>query len=358
MQSGPKVRRVRWRTKLPEVKHAILPPSTTRPNPLVVGDLVIASIFAPGAVCAVNRGTGKLIWRRLLDNLAGSAVSFANGIVFAKTAHSIYALDYRTGGIRWEFTPRKQPGEWIYSQPVVYRGRLFFGDRTGMFHCLEAMTGRPLWRRRTSRNSNADVNATALAIGTRVITACNAGMVVCYDTRTGETIWRQRVDGPCINQLLQAGPNVVVGAQSLYALDSRSGAVRFNLSYPERTVYSMTVADRRVVAILGPDAPAGARYPESLSMYELVTVGRGKQIVRRPVEGISSVRTCETTGLVYRVGVVSMEVIGPATGSSLLSMQRQIGLPDFADGYLYGLTSEGTAFAERIQLKNPEVRRG
>ena len=292
-----------------------------------------------------------------MGSLAGSAVAFANGIVFAKTAHSIYALDCRTGGIRWEFTPRKQPGEWIYSQPVVYRGRLFFGDRTGVFHCLEAMTGKPLWQRSTSRSPNPGVNATALAIGTRVITANNACMVVCYDTRTGKTIWRQRVDGPCTNQLLQAGPNVVVGAQSLYALDSRSGAVRFRLSYPERTVHSVTVADRRVVAILGPNALASARYPECLSMYELVTVERGKQMVRRPVDGISSVRTCQETGLVYQVGVVSIGVVDPATGNTLLSMKREIGLPDSAGGYLYGLTFEGTVFAERVQFKKPAVCR-
>ncbi len=64
-----------WRTRLPKSKHAILPPSNTRPNPFVVGDVIYVSVFSPGAVCALNRKTGRLIWRRG-DSLALEAPQF------------------------------------------------------------------------------------------------------------------------------------------------------------------------------------------------------------------------------------------------------------------------------------------
>jgi hypothetical protein len=44
-----------------------------------------------------------------------------------------------------------------------------------------------------------------------------------------------------------------------------------------------------------------------------------------------------------------MEVIDPATGSALLSRRKHIGLPDFAGGYLFGITFKGSMFAEGIQ---------
>jgi hypothetical protein len=45
-----------WRVKLPHVKHAILPPSNDRPNPVVSDSMVPASIFSPGADLLVLNG--------------------------------------------------------------------------------------------------------------------------------------------------------------------------------------------------------------------------------------------------------------------------------------------------------------
>jgi ABC-type multidrug transport system fused ATPase/permease subunit len=41
-----------WRTKLPQVKHAILPPHTNRPNPLLHEGRLYVSVFSSGAICA------------------------------------------------------------------------------------------------------------------------------------------------------------------------------------------------------------------------------------------------------------------------------------------------------------------
>ena len=272
----------------------------------------------------------------------------------------MYALDCATGEIRWEFTPQKQPGEWIYSQPVVNRGRLFFGDRTGDFHCLDATTGKSLWRRQTSRADNNQVNATALTDGHRVITANNDGVVVCYNALSGKTIWRQRVDGPCTGELLQFGSRVVVGARSLYALDLGTGAVRFRLEVPDRDVYSVTTAGRRLVAILGPDFRSLSCSSESQPWrYDLVVIERGHEIAKRPINGIGALRTCIETGLVYLTCSAAMKVIDPASGDSLISRRGDIGLPDVNKGYLYTLDSKGIMSSEPLWAgSRPPVRPG
>lgn len=332
-----------------DVNHAILPPSTTRPNPVVSGNKVFVAIFAPGAVCCLAKRTGELLWQTCLNSYAGSAVIFADGILFATSCRTLYALDPETGEIRWEFTPHSQPGEWIYSQPAVCAGRVFVGDRCGDFHCLDTTTGKALWGRRTSRARNNQVNATALIAGSRVVTVNNDGAVACYATRTGQTIWRQLVDGACTGEVLRMGNRAVVGASSLYALDLSTGAVRLEIGFPDKTVTSVTIAQRRLVAALGPDFQVVDQ--QRPWKYELVVIERGREIARRSLKGISALRTCTDTGLVYRVGSSSMDIIDPSTGTLVMSHRKRMALPDRSQGFLYGLTDEGLVFAER----GPEV---
>ncbi len=334
-----------WKTKLPEVEFAVLPASTTRPNPVVAGDKVFASIFSPGSACGLARSSGKLLWRTPLDPFGCSAVVLADNTLFAQSCRTLYALSPQTGEIRWEFTPHQQPGEWIYSQPAVSRRRVFIGDRGGDFYCLDANTGEQIWRRRTSREANNQVNATAVVAGPRVVTANNAGAVICFAPRTGKTLWRRRIDGPCTHQLLRLGSNVIVGARSLNFLDLRTGAVRLEVGFPEKEVSAVTVAQRQLVAVFGPDPEV--KDQDGSWGYELVILERGRQVARRAVKGIGSIRTCSETGLVFRVDGSSMEALDPATGTRVMSRRKDMALPDTSRGILYGLTQEGVVFAER-----------
>ena len=335
---------IAWEKRLRGVDHAILPPSTTRPNPVVAGNRLFAAIFAPGSICAVNRRTGELLWQTPLDTYAGSAVLPVNGTLFAVSCRTLYALAAENGAIRWEFTPHLDAGEWIYSQPAFGHGRVFIGVRCGDFYCLDASSGRILWRRTTSRDSNNQVNATALVAGSRVMTANNAGAVICYDISQGKTLWRRTVDGPCTSELLRAGSNVIITSDSVYALDMRTGTVRFELGFSARAFNAATIARRRVVAVLGPDFRlAGQTGP---SNYEIVLIDGGREIARRPLRGLSAVRTCTDTGLVYCINAWSSEVIDPATAKALRSSRRRIALPDVSGGVLYTLTDNGLLSAE------------
>jgi outer membrane protein assembly factor BamB len=114
-----------WRTKLPEVKHAILPPSNNRPNPLVADGLVFVSVFAPGAICALDRKTGVLVWRRELPKYASAAVHVANGTLFAQSPTTLYALEPATGQTVWSFCPYGESSETMYSAPTVHENRVF-----------------------------------------------------------------------------------------------------------------------------------------------------------------------------------------------------------------------------------------
>ncbi len=341
-----------WKTKLAGVRNAVLPSNTTRPNPLVIGDRLFVSIFAPGAVCAAHKKTGKLLWTTKLNSYAGSAVFFKDGSLFATSCRTLYALDPNTGAVRWEFTPETSPGEWIYSQPTIRHGLVFIGDRHGYFHCLDAKTGRAVWRRLTSRASNNQVNATALIVGQRVITANNDGAVVCYALKTGKTVWRQKMAAGCTSELLLLRSRVILGARSLYALGLRTGTVHLELSFPKKIVHSMTVADSRIVIILGTDFQSEPSAWNQASAFagDLVVVERGRELVRRTLKGMPSLRTCTETGFIFAPEYAQMSVIDPSDGSVVMSRRGEISLPDRSAGHLYGLTKGGVLFAEPLQI--------
>src|SRR5215472_2387598 len=143
-----------WRTKLPQVQHAVLPPSDNRPNPLVTDTMVYVSVFSPGAVHALERQTGKIVWHREIPKFGGSAVHLAEGKLFAKTANTLFALEPETGKTLWSFCPYGDSGESIYSGPMLYRNHVYIGDRRGYLHCLDSQTGHTRWKKRTNRAKN------------------------------------------------------------------------------------------------------------------------------------------------------------------------------------------------------------
>jgi outer membrane protein assembly factor BamB len=92
-----------WKTKLPDCQFAVLPASNSRPNPLATQDRLYASVFAPGAICALERGDGKLIWRRELHKYSGASVYLYERKLFAKTSNTLFALNPDSGAFRYLF---------------------------------------------------------------------------------------------------------------------------------------------------------------------------------------------------------------------------------------------------------------
>jgi PQQ-like domain len=348
MITRKKPNRLKWKTKLPGVQHAILPSQTTRPNPLVVGELIFASIFSPGAICAAKRKTGELLWMKRLDALGSGSVVVRGRNLYARSSRTLFALDPNTGRVRWEFSPVPEQGEWIYSYPSVQSGRVFIGDRLGYFSCLDANTGRRLWRRLSSKGSNNQVNSTALVMRNRVICANNQGAVVCYSPKTGETIWRQKVDGPCTHELLLFRSNVIVASKSLYAINLETGTICNQWVFPLQTVSSAAVVGSRIALILGKDfqAQPSAWYKPNAFNTDLVILEGGRETSRRTLKGTATLRAGQENGLLYAAMHSSLKILDSADASLLTSRRGWIALPAVSGDQLYGLSSDGVLFSE------------
>jgi len=89
----------------------------------------------------------KRAWRADLGGKLSSVV-IAGGKVFvaAIDAHTVHALDARSGKTVWRYTT----GGRIDSPPTIHQGRALFGSADGWVYCLRASDGRLIWRFRAA----------------------------------------------------------------------------------------------------------------------------------------------------------------------------------------------------------------
>jgi len=215
-----------WRTKLPHVEHAAMPPSNMRPNPLVADDKLFVSVSSPGAVCTLDRNSGKLLWRRELSDLGRASAYLYNRRLFVNSWHTLYALLPENGKVLWAFCPYGTKHETMYSSPTGYQGRTYIGDRKGLLRCLDAATGQTLWNFRTSRAQDCAVNSTPLIASGSVMVTTNAKSAIACDPATGRLNWKQRLDALSAFGPMSWRGLLVARARSVYFLDPHSGGIR------------------------------------------------------------------------------------------------------------------------------------
>jgi len=145
----------------------------------------------------------KPAWRAKLGGRL-TAVTVAGGKVFVAQAdaHTVHALDARTGQPVWRFTA----GGRVDSPPTVHGGLALFGSSDGWVYCLRASDGALAWRLRA-----APSNARAVAF------------------EQVESLWPVRgsvlVHGG-IAYVAAGRSSYLDGGIALYGLDPRTGRVR------------------------------------------------------------------------------------------------------------------------------------
>lgn len=340
-----------WRTKLPDVKQAVLPPSNCRPNPLVADTMVYVSVFSPGAVCALERQTGKIVWHREIPRFGDSAVHLANGKLFAKTANTLLALEPETGTAIWSFSPHGESGETMYSHPALYRSSVFIGDRRGYLYCLDSQTGATVWRRKTN-SRNCDVNTTPVVMKSTVIIGSNAGVATAYDAKNGKKIWSRKLDGPSAYGPLTCAGLVVLVTNSLYYLRPENGHVVRRFSWANDGVTSAASTGDSIVATLRGEWPPHG---------DIRLVGLNKNGTRFVVDYkafVTFLSYAAETKLVYVSHLEGIDVINPDDGSIAYRLRREssaaeYGAVDVKQKTIYALTDDGYVYALRQPAFEP-----
>jgi outer membrane protein assembly factor BamB len=341
-----------WQTKLPKAKHAILPPHTNRPNPVIHKERLYVSVFSSGAVCALDRKSGRILWRRELPSLGSDSVHLAEGKLFAKTASTLYALEPRTGKTIWSFCPYGDSGETIYSHPTLDGYNLFIGDRCGYLHCLDSRTGKTKWKVLTNTEKNSEVNSTPVVTGGLVIAATNARMVAAYSEKSGKRVWVRKLDGPSSFGPLLFRRELVVVSDSVYLLKPDSGKIIRKFSWKDDAASRADCTQRNVVCIL-----RGSWPPDGT--VKLVGLDEsGIHFTHRSTAYVAFVRYAKETKLIYISHLEGIDVRRQTGGALVFKIRRKkipsgISQVGVGTNTIYALTDDGYVYA----LRHPSERR-
>jgi outer membrane protein assembly factor BamB len=235
-----------------------------------------------GALYAVSRLNGEVLWKRRVGTLAASSPACGRSTVYATLLRRdrgskggrVVALNARTGAVRWSLDLASRSE----SSPLLDRGRLYLGSENGTVYALRARDGAVRWRHRAPgavkgalaldqgtlyfgayggtvtalRRADGGVvwrrgtsggtlglragnfySSAAVSYG-RVYLGNTDGNVYSLSANDGDLAWRKRTGdyvyaSPAVGTPPAGRPTVFVGSYdgSFYALDARSGAVRW-----------------------------------------------------------------------------------------------------------------------------------
>lgn len=218
-----------WRARL-----AALPRWITTPKGMactgvaaaaVVGGVLVArsgnrSQLAASGPTAGGATQGSADWSMFRGNLA-------------RTGANAAGAGPRGGGVAWTFKDPQARVADFSSSPAVVGGRVYVGcaqasvfDATGMVYCVDAATGKQVWRFQTEKqvfSSPAVVGGKVyVGEGLHVDTGCK---LYCLDAATGRKLWATVTKSHTESSPAVVGGRVYFGAggDGVYCLDASTG---------------------------------------------------------------------------------------------------------------------------------------
>ena len=189
-----------------------------------------------------------------------------------KQTEHVRALDKSTGQERWQASwegSMKVPffaasnGSWIRSTPCVDEGRVYVAGMRDVLVCLDAATGREIWRTDFMQALESPLPSfgfvsSPLVIGTHVCVQAGSGFVK-LDKATGRIVWRVLDDGGGMSGsafsspypvTLDGIPQILVQTRdALAGVDADKGTVLWKTpveAFRGMNIVTPTVSDGRV----------------------------------------------------------------------------------------------------------------
>lgn len=259
---------------------------------------------------ALEADSGRKLWRFPASGHIESTPWIADGRVFFGAGDDgLYAVDAVTGKKSWHF----QGLGHIDSSPAIFGERVFFGSgisrqfTTSTLFCLNARNGDTMWR------MPVDLPAwgSPVVAGTRVFfglgngrvdrsDARPAGALVCVDAQTGRALWRHKTADAVFGKATVDASTVYFGSRDgvVAALELEHGEVRWTRPLGDPIVTTPAVLGERLylTTISGRVHALDAATGEVLATYDLASQ------VRSPAKVLSS----------------SAVVVEPTTGRHLI----------------------------------------
>jgi len=220
----------------------------TESSPLVANGRVYVGDWR-GKVYALDERTGRIRWSfQTGDKVKGGVALSGNRLFVGSYDGHVYALNARTGRKIWRASgqPRLGSHGTFYSTPAVAYGRVYIGSTDGKVYSFGALSGKLRW----SHGTGGYVYSSPAVWNRRVYAGSYDHTFYCFDAATGDVRWSFHANGP-----ISGSPTVVDGvvyfatlAERTYALNAVTGKQLW--SFPDGK-YSPVVADRKRLYLVG-----------------------------------------------------------------------------------------------------------
>lgn len=178
---------------------------------------------------------GIAAWSHYSGAPVVSAPVVVDGVVYLSNVDDqVYALDARTGALKWRFEHRLDVARSASLElfgapaPVVAGDVVYAGFSDGFLVALSRAGGDELWNASVGEGIYPDLIAPALPVGDGVIAAGFDKPLLSLDAATRGVRWR--VENGTASPLTLTGDTVYVGGSDgvLRAVDARTGEVRWS----------------------------------------------------------------------------------------------------------------------------------
>ena len=304
-----------------------------------LSDGVIYIAAADGTVLAVTADTGHLLWRQeFLSNTTG--LSVINDTVYVgSNGQYFYAINARTGTVRWEYPTGVDQGSPAIADGVAYVGSVATGDT---LFALNANTGVPLW---SSQTNGGSYSSPAEANGILYIGSFN-GNIYAVDSSNGKLLWKYATGNSVYSSPAVADGMVFVGSadNNIYALNASTGTLLWRYATGSSVDSSPAVVDGVVYVGSGDNSLYALKTSTGTLLWKYAT---GGVIFSSPVVANGVVYVASTDYNIY--------ALSASTGSLLWRYPTDYWVPSspaVANGmvyvgsddqnlYAFGLTGEG-----------------
>lgn len=226
------------------------------------------------------------LWRRPVGG-GYASMTVAQDLIFTieqrRDQETVAAYELKTGRERWTnawkaFFQESMGGDGPRATPVYSEGRVYALGATGEFRCLDAVSGRMLWRRNILEDAGAENLSWGMAASPLIVDSLAIVMpgksVTAYDKTTGERRWVSLGDtaaytAPMIATLAGVRQVLAVTADRAAGLNVSDGKLLW--SFPWKTDYDVNSALPVIV-----DANRfllSAGYGHGASLVEVVSSG-------------------------------------------------------------------------------------
>jgi outer membrane protein assembly factor BamB len=190
-----------------------------------------------GYVIALDRETGKEVWRKKVPGESLSKPAAGDGLIFVNLASGkLLAMHPDTGEERWRFE-QEVPALTLRGQssPTVANGGVLVGLETGKLSVLISDSGYSAWSADIAVAKGAseferlvDVDTQPLISGPFAYAIAYNGNLAAIDIRTGNVVWKREYSS--YREIAMDAQSIyVVDSQGvIYALDKDSGIERWS----------------------------------------------------------------------------------------------------------------------------------